>query len=286
MCVRGGCGNFLTGEDLGGGGSSMNHSLTGLFFFKHHFALTYSTHCVRISPQWLSELRRLWTIITWRIECELVSLIGPCTVGVWMWCLLENKSKQFHKALVRGYSFSDCSYWQRSASGHVTGPESMASLGLPCNISAALQAPDGATYYFKGDHFWKYTADQRLSAAKSVLDWSADFLWCWRSKRFKNNNNKKTENCIFSDWAQKSVLFLLLFSDCCTNVFYHVAIFIELTLHKTIAKEFCTRCAILWKKCLFVQKREELSKGDSYCALPWKSRTRKKTRGFTSTETI
>ena len=34
----------------------------------------------RISPQWLWELRWLWTSIPWRVACELVSLIGLHTI--------------------------------------------------------------------------------------------------------------------------------------------------------------------------------------------------------------
>ncbi|XP_070176443.1 uncharacterized protein [Littorina saxatilis] len=70
-----------------------------------------------------------------------------------------------------------CQYWQREASGHVTGPQTITGLGVPCNVSAVLQAPDGATYFFKGDDYYKYK-DQQMSLVKSVLDWSADFLQC------------------------------------------------------------------------------------------------------------
>ena len=41
---------------------------------------TNSTLQARISPQWLSELRRLWPSVPWWVSCELVSLIGTHTM--------------------------------------------------------------------------------------------------------------------------------------------------------------------------------------------------------------
>ena len=38
------------------------------------------TPYARIGPQWLNELRRLWPSVQCRVACELVSLIGFCTM--------------------------------------------------------------------------------------------------------------------------------------------------------------------------------------------------------------
>ncbi|KAK7497027.1 hypothetical protein BaRGS_00011763, partial [Batillaria attramentaria] len=76
------------------------------------------------------------------------------------------------------YLFKGCQYWQRSADGHVTGPQPTTDFSLPCDLSAALRAPDGKTYFFKGENYWSYTDEGGLSTAKDILDWSADFLHC------------------------------------------------------------------------------------------------------------
>ena len=34
---------------------------------------TDSTFCARISPQWLSELRKLWPNVPWQVVCEFIS---------------------------------------------------------------------------------------------------------------------------------------------------------------------------------------------------------------------
>ena len=56
------------------------HSLPALFFSFFFFfwsedqlAQPNSTLYTRIGPQWLSELRRLWPSVLWRVACELVS---------------------------------------------------------------------------------------------------------------------------------------------------------------------------------------------------------------------
>ena len=52
------------------------------FFFQSgdQFANTNSTFMTRISPQWLSELRWLWTSIPWRVACKFVFLMDSHTM--------------------------------------------------------------------------------------------------------------------------------------------------------------------------------------------------------------
>ncbi|KAL8562972.1 hypothetical protein ACOMHN_004664 [Nucella lapillus] len=75
--------------------------------------------------------------------------------------------------------FKGCHYWSRHSSGEVTGPDSVTDFGVPCDLSAALQAPDGAVYFFKGDNYWRHNGgDLGLSPPADILDWSADFVHC------------------------------------------------------------------------------------------------------------
>ena len=50
-----------------------------LFLFNggDQLAHTNSALLAKISPQWLSELKRLWPSVPWRTAYELVSLLGP-----------------------------------------------------------------------------------------------------------------------------------------------------------------------------------------------------------------
>ncbi|XP_076436754.1 uncharacterized protein LOC143276196 isoform X2 [Babylonia areolata] len=75
--------------------------------------------------------------------------------------------------------FKGCHYWTRLSSGTVTGPEPITDFGLPCDVSAAFRAPDGAAYFFKGDHYWRHSGGERgLSPPAHSLEWSADFVQC------------------------------------------------------------------------------------------------------------
>ena len=78
--------SFPAHEDLGGRGST-NNSPAFLFFFSFFFfsffflvEITRAHQCHSLhqdqSTIWLSELRRLWMSVPWRVACELVSLIG------------------------------------------------------------------------------------------------------------------------------------------------------------------------------------------------------------------
>ena len=68
----------------GFGGKVQSAFLACAFFFfglswdqiAHTIFLSYD----RISPQWLSELRRLWPSVSWWVACELISLIGSHTM--------------------------------------------------------------------------------------------------------------------------------------------------------------------------------------------------------------
>ena len=63
------------------GECSTVHSPCAFFFFffwsGYKLEHTNSTLFVRISPQWLSELRRLWPSVPWQVACELVSWLVP-----------------------------------------------------------------------------------------------------------------------------------------------------------------------------------------------------------------
>ena len=72
------CGFFFTCKDFGG---SFNYSFPSCTFFIIiiSFFLFSGDHfysLARIRPQWLSELRWLWTSIPWQVACELIWLIG------------------------------------------------------------------------------------------------------------------------------------------------------------------------------------------------------------------
>ena len=65
----------------GGGGFSLTCQDFWRMFDHSVPACAFSppTHVARISPQWLSELRRLWLSVFWRVACELVFLIDSHT---------------------------------------------------------------------------------------------------------------------------------------------------------------------------------------------------------------
>ena len=50
---------------------------------------------LRINPQWLSEPRRLWTSVPWRVACELVSLMCSRTISI-----LRNKDVQIALCMI------------------------------------------------------------------------------------------------------------------------------------------------------------------------------------------
>ena len=56
--------------------SCLHFGFSSSHFIKWRSARVHQIHSFkpRTSPQWLSELRRLWTIVPWRVACELVSL--------------------------------------------------------------------------------------------------------------------------------------------------------------------------------------------------------------------
>ena len=65
------------------GEGSATHSLPALFFpssssfLKWRSALAHQFYSLGlVTPQSLSELRRLWPSVTWRVTCEFVSMIG------------------------------------------------------------------------------------------------------------------------------------------------------------------------------------------------------------------
>ena len=79
MVYGGGCGFFLAWKDLG---RMFGHSFPRLRFFscllrfcfkRYYLEHTSSTLYTRISPQWLSELRRMWPNVPWQVACQLVS---------------------------------------------------------------------------------------------------------------------------------------------------------------------------------------------------------------------
>ena len=59
------------------GECSTIHSPPALFFLLKWLAHTNSTLYAMISPQWLSELRRLWPSVHWRVVCEFASWSVP-----------------------------------------------------------------------------------------------------------------------------------------------------------------------------------------------------------------
>ena len=51
----------------------LRFSIFFIFYWRLGRSHTNSTPLATISPQWLSELRRLWPRVPWRVACELVS---------------------------------------------------------------------------------------------------------------------------------------------------------------------------------------------------------------------
>ena len=82
---------FVLARDLGESFGDSFFPSCALIFFFFFFSGDQLAHInpppfffggggCRVSPQWLSELRRMWPRAPWLVACELVSLIGSHTM--------------------------------------------------------------------------------------------------------------------------------------------------------------------------------------------------------------